>query len=77
MTDEYMSPNLQILLLFIDTFGPADVISGGQFLAALRLLVHAQNGGDILESNVFAQSKYSSICSHLSFIIEPNHLFIV
>lgn len=77
MTDGCLPSPLQILLLFTSTFGPADVISGGQFLAALRLLVHVQNGGDILESNVFAQSKYSSICSHLSFIIEPNHLFIV
>ncbi|KLO16296.1 hypothetical protein SCHPADRAFT_887917 [Schizopora paradoxa] len=50
----------KILCLFSGrplTRGKEPIISGGQFLAALRLLLHVQNGEEILEGNVFIQVK--------------------
>ncbi|KAF5380141.1 hypothetical protein D9615_006307 [Tricholomella constricta] len=46
-----------ILRLFSPGMRPADVLSGGQFFAALRLVVHAENGKAIERGLAFVQGR--------------------
>ncbi|KJA17105.1 hypothetical protein HYPSUDRAFT_90920 [Hypholoma sublateritium FD-334 SS-4] len=49
-----------ILRLFSPTLGPTDTISGSEFFAVLRLVVHAESGKDVDRSLAFVQADPSS-----------------
>jgi len=48
----------QILRFFSPNMGPMDTISGGQFFAALRLVVHVESGSDLDRGLAFIQGTY-------------------
>lgn len=50
----------QILRLFSPDLGPADVLTGGQFFAALRLVSHVLGGKEMDPSLVFIQGVLSN-----------------
>ena len=50
----------QILRLFSPDLGPADVLTGGQFFAALRLVSHVLSGKEMDPSLVFIQGVLSN-----------------
>ncbi|RDX45415.1 hypothetical protein OH76DRAFT_1007157 [Lentinus brumalis] len=54
---------LQILRLFSPDLGPTDVLTGGQFFAALRLVSHVLGGKEMDPSLVFIQG----VCSFMLF----------
>ncbi|KAI0674708.1 hypothetical protein C8Q78DRAFT_1016369 [Trametes maxima] len=52
-----------ILRLFCPDLGPADVLSGGQFFAALRLVSHVLSGKEVDPSLVFVQAHPDELAS--------------
>lgn len=56
---------LEVLALLAHQVSAKEV-TGGQILAALRLLMHARIGGDICEENVFIQGQILSSSPLLS-----------
>lgn len=50
-----------ILKLFSPSLGAADTLSGGQFFAALRLVVHVDNGKQVERSLAFVQGELSDL----------------
>lgn len=53
----YSCDNPQILKLFYPNLGQTDVMSGGQVLAALRLVTHFEEGKGVDRSLAFVQGK--------------------
>ncbi|KAL5511030.1 hypothetical protein ACEPAH_4245 [Sanghuangporus vaninii] len=51
-------------------------MSGGQLLAALRLLMHVRRGGDVSEANVFIQAEPSSptVSRNPTFVTDVKHV---
>ncbi|KAI0747206.1 hypothetical protein C8Q80DRAFT_1256949 [Daedaleopsis nitida] len=60
-----IAPNTldSILRLFAPDLGPADVLSGGQFFAALRLVAHVLSGREMDPSLVFVQAHPDELAS--------------
>lgn len=50
---------MQILKLFHPGLGQSDVLTGGQFFAALRLVVHAEAGEGFDKGLAFVQGELS------------------
>ncbi|KXN87266.1 hypothetical protein AN958_08998 [Leucoagaricus sp. SymC.cos] len=50
---------ISILKYFSSTLAQGDTLSGGQFFAALRLVLHASNGRDVDRSLAFVQARFS------------------
>ncbi|KAF8508818.1 hypothetical protein BU17DRAFT_99474 [Hysterangium stoloniferum] len=48
--------DLQILKIFAPELGPQDVLTGGQFVAVMRVVFHAQYGAAVDDSLVFVQA---------------------
>jgi hypothetical protein len=46
---------VQVLKLFSPNLSPADTLSGGEFFAVLRLVMHAQSGKSVDRTLVFVQ----------------------
>lgn len=46
---------VQVLKFFSPSLSPADTLSGGEFFAVLRLVLHAQNGKSVDRTLVFVQ----------------------
>ncbi|TDL15930.1 hypothetical protein BD410DRAFT_832359 [Rickenella mellea] len=57
----------QILRMFAPSLGPTDTLTGGQVLAALRLVMHARSGDPVAEGLVFVQATPSSPTTTPSF----------
>ena len=66
----------QILKLFSPNLAPTDSLSGGEFFAVLRLVVHAEKGKEVDRSLAFVQGMcdLSDICGHIidTFVYSPD-----